>query len=134
VGRKNRAAPVNKLVSLYFEANKGIPKSRASQLFERVATTSPLPLGKLRAELIPDSSWKRAGKTLGPQASQAVARLERVLLFARHIWGNEADAMEWLTHSHMELQGATPFSMLKTEAGGRAVESILAALEYGFPV
>jgi putative toxin-antitoxin system antitoxin component (TIGR02293 family) len=91
-------------------------------------------LGKLRAELIPDSSWKRAGKTLGPQASQTVARLERILLIAERVWGNEKDAIEWLTSPHMELRGATPFSTLRTEAGGRAVEWILAALEYGFPV
>jgi putative toxin-antitoxin system antitoxin component (TIGR02293 family) len=116
------------------EAEKGLSKVRADRLFRRIAATSPLPVGKLRAQLIPDSSWKRAGKTLGPQASQTVARLEHALSFAEQIWGNETDAMEWLTNPHMELQGATPYSKLRTEAGGRAVEWILAALEYGFPV
>jgi len=115
-------------------AEKGISKRRADRLFCRLAAASPLPMGKLRAQLIPDSTWKRAGKTLGPQASQTVARLEHVLSFAEQVWGNEADALEWLTNQHMELHGATPFSKLKTEAGGRAVEWILAALEYGFPV
>jgi putative toxin-antitoxin system antitoxin component (TIGR02293 family) len=125
---------VGNLVSLAFAAEKGVPKARAARLFNLVASTSPLPPGKLRAELIPDSSWKRAGKTLGPQASQTVVRVGHVLSLAEHVWGNETDAMEWLTRPHMELRGATPFSMLKTESGGRAVEAILAALEYGFPV
>jgi putative toxin-antitoxin system antitoxin component (TIGR02293 family) len=133
-GRKKDAAPVSNLVSLSFEAHRGMPKARAEQLFQRVAATSPLPLGRLRAELVPDSSWKRAGKTLGQQASQTVARLHHVLSLAEHVWGNETDAMEWLTNPHPELRGATPFSLLKTEAGGRAVEGILAALEFGFPV
>jgi putative toxin-antitoxin system antitoxin component (TIGR02293 family) len=98
-----------------------------------VATTSTLPAGKLRAELIPDSSWKRAGKTLGPQASQTTARLSHILSIAERIWGTEKDATEWLNGSHPELQGATPISLLRTEAGGRAVEALLGALEFGFP-
>jgi putative toxin-antitoxin system antitoxin component (TIGR02293 family) len=115
-------------------AEKGISKARAARLFERVAAASPLPAGKLRAQLIPDSTWKRADKILGPQASQTVARLEHVLSHAEQVWGNEADALEWIASPHLELRGATPFSKLKTEAGGRAVEWILAALDYGFPV
>jgi putative toxin-antitoxin system antitoxin component (TIGR02293 family) len=126
--------PVRNLVTVAAAAEKGISKLRADRLFRRIAATSPLPMGKLRAQLIPDSTWKRAGKALGPQASQTVARLEHALSFAEKVWGNDTDAMEWLTSPHMELQDATPFSKLKTEAGGRAVEWILAALEYGFPV
>lgn len=115
------------------EAEKGISKANASRLFERVAATSPLPMGKLRAELIPDSSWKRAGKTLGPQASQTAARLDHILAFATQVWGDEKAATSWLNRPHSELEGATPISLLRTEAGGRAVEAILGALEYGFP-
>jgi putative toxin-antitoxin system antitoxin component (TIGR02293 family) len=93
-----------------------------------------MPLGKVRAELIPDSTWKRAGKTLGPQASQTTARLTHAFEFAQRIWGNERDAAKWLAAPHMELDGATPYSLLRTEAGGRVVESLLGAIEYGFPV
>jgi putative toxin-antitoxin system antitoxin component (TIGR02293 family) len=131
---KKHAGAAQHLVDLAWEADKGISKASASQLFQRVAATSSLPLGKLRAELIPDSSWKRAGKTLGPQASQTAARLDHVLSIAARVWGNESNATEWLNHPHPELQGVTPFSLLKTEAGGRAVEALLGALEFGFPV
>src|SRR5215469_14814092 len=110
------------LVAAALEAERGISKSHASRLFQRVAARSAQPLGKVRAELIPDSSWKRAGKTLGPQASQTTARLDHVLELAGRVWGNETDAAEWLNSPHPELDGATPFSLLKTEAGGRAVE------------
>ena len=122
------------MVSAAFDAERGVSKEHASRLFRRVAATSPQPLGKVRAELIPDSSWKRAGKTLGPQASQTAARLDHVLAVAERVWGNDADATEWLNSPHPELQGATPFSLLRTEAGGRAVETLLTALEFGFPV
>lgn len=121
-------------VTLAFDAQQGLAKSDASQLFRRIAATSTLPPGKLRAELIPDSSWKRAGQRLGPQASQTAARLMHVLSVAERVWGNETDATEWLNSPHPELRGASPLSLLKTEAGGRAVEALLGALEFGFPV
>jgi putative toxin-antitoxin system antitoxin component (TIGR02293 family) len=122
------------LVTLAFEARRGLTKSDASQLFRRVAATSTLPAGRVRAELIPDSSWKRSGLRLGPQASQTAARLIHILSLAGRVWGNETDATEWLNSPHPELRGATPLSLLKTEAGGRAVEALLGALEFGFPV
>lgn len=133
-GPPRRGARSANLIRLSFETEKGLSKSRASALFQRIAATSSQPVGKLRAELIPDSSWKRAGATLGPQASQTTARLSHVLSIAERVWGNEPDATQWLNSPHSELNGAVPLSLLRTEAGGRAVEALLAALEFGFPV
>lgn len=125
---------VHELVAQAFQSEKGLPKAQASRLFERVAAASSLPAGKVRSELIPDASWKRARGVLGPQASQTTARLKHVLTVAERVWGNEADATTWLNGAHPELQGATPLSLLRTEAGGRAVEALLGALEFGFPI
>ncbi len=93
---------VGSFVSEALQANKGVSKASAARLFKRVAAASPLPMGRLRAELIPDSTWKRARGTLGPQASQTVARVRHALSLAEHVWGNETDAMEWLTNPHLE--------------------------------
>lgn len=137
LGRGSNVSPsksLQNLVRAAAQTDQGISKTQASRLFERVASGSALPVGRLRAEIIPDSSWKRSGKTLRPSASQTTARLAHILAVAESIWGNEADAAEWLNNPHPELQGATPYSLLKTEAGGRTVEALLAALEYGFPV
>ena len=108
-------------------------KRDALRLFRKFADRSTLPLGKLRAQLIPDSTWKRAQHHLGPAAAQTVARLAHALKFSTRTWQNEDDAIDWLLGPHMELGGATPFAMLRTESGGRAVEYVMAALEYGFP-
>jgi len=129
-----RTDSVQNLVALTRNAHRGIAKSEAAKLIGKIATVTSMPVGRVRAELIPDSTWKRAGKTLGPQASQTTARLSHVFAFARQIWGNERDAAEWLAAPHMELDGATPYSLLRTEAGGRVVEALLGAIEYGFPV
>jgi putative toxin-antitoxin system antitoxin component (TIGR02293 family) len=125
---------VQNLDKFTLNAHQGIAKSEAAKLIGKIAAVSSMPLGKVRAELIPDSTWKRAGKALGPQASQTTARLSHVFEFAQRIWGNERDAAEWLAAPHMELSGATPYSMVRTEAGGRVVEALLGAIEYGFPV
>jgi putative toxin-antitoxin system antitoxin component (TIGR02293 family) len=115
------------------QVENGIPKIEASRLFEKIAAVPSQSAAKLRAQIIPDSSWKRSGDRLRPTASQTTARLERVLGIAENIWQSERDAIAWLTGGHMELGGATPYSLLRTEAGGRAVENILAAIDYGFP-
>jgi putative toxin-antitoxin system antitoxin component (TIGR02293 family) len=129
-----RKGSVQNLVALTRSADGGMAKSEAARLIGKIAAVTSKPLGRVRAELIPDSTWKRAGKTLGPQASQTIARLRHVFEFAQRIWGNGRDAAEWLAAPHMELDGSVPYSMLRTEAGGRVVEALLGAIEYGFPV
>jgi len=129
-----RSDVVESAVTLTREAHCGIAKTEAARLISKIAEASSMPLGRVRATLIPDSTWKRAGKTLGPQASETTARLNHVFAFAQRIWGNEREAAEWLAAPHTELEGATPFSMLRTESGGRVVEALLGAVEYGFPV
>jgi putative toxin-antitoxin system antitoxin component (TIGR02293 family) len=124
-------APAIRRVS---EGESGVSKKKAGQLFEIVARGSSLPTGRLRAEIIPDSSWKRAGATLSPSASQSALRLEHALELAESIWGEKEGAISWLNAPHPELAGATPYSLLRTEAGGRAVEALLIALDHGFPV
>lgn len=122
------------LVELARKADNGFSKAEVAKLVGTIAAVSSVPSGKLRAQIIADSTWKRAGKRLGPQASQTAARLSRVFAFAEKVWGNEKDAADWMNRPHMELGGATPYSMLRTEAGGHAVLNVLVALEYGFPV
>lgn len=132
--RSKQRDSVRSLVTLTRKAQLGAAKLEAAKLIGKIAAAASRPLGKVRAELIPDSTWKRAGKTLGPQASQTTARLNHVFEFAQRIWGNERDAAAWLVSPHLELRGATPYSLLRTEGGGRVVEALLGAIEYGFPV
>jgi putative toxin-antitoxin system antitoxin component (TIGR02293 family) len=109
-------------------------KAAATQVFRNLAREGGIAAGKLRGQLIPDSTWKRAGEVLGPSASQTMARLANALFVAERIWRNEGDAIRFLLRPHVELGKVSPYSLLNTESGGRAVENLLAALEYGFPV
>jgi putative toxin-antitoxin system antitoxin component (TIGR02293 family) len=115
-------------------AEKGITRKEATRLFEVIAHGTQRPLREVRSGIIPDSSWKRSGDRLTPSATQSTLRLERVLQLAQSIWGEKQAAAAWLNAPHPELAGATPYSLLRTEAGGRAVEDLLIALEHGFAV
>jgi putative toxin-antitoxin system antitoxin component (TIGR02293 family) len=68
------------------------------------------------------------------RARKTSERFDHAFSIARRVWDNEADATEWLNRPHSELQGATPLSLLKTEAGSKTVEALLGALEFGFTV
>jgi putative toxin-antitoxin system antitoxin component (TIGR02293 family) len=115
-------------------AASGVRKTVAEKLFRKLASESGFAVGKIRLQLIPDSTWKRAGDVLGPSASQTVSRLANALFVAERIWQNEADAIRFLLRPHVELGQVSPYSLLNTESGGRTVENLLAALEHGFPV
>jgi putative toxin-antitoxin system antitoxin component (TIGR02293 family) len=116
------------------EGSHGVPKAWAEQLFRRLSNVGGEVVGKLRMQLIPDSTWKRAGEVLGPSASETVFRLANALTVAERIWRSEAEAIRFLLRPHVELGQAAPYALLNTESGGRRVENLLAALEYGFPV
>jgi len=136
-GRRGKAwagGPLEALVHAPDAAAEGVAKLAAMQLFRKLANEAGTVAGKLRAQLIPESTWKRAGETLGPSASQTVSRLANALYIAERIWRNETEAIRFLLRPHVELGQASPYSLLGTESGGRRVESLLASLEYGFPV
>ncbi len=67
-------------------------------------------------------------------AESNALQAQRVSEFALRVWGNAEDARRWLNRPHMELGGKTPNSLLNSNEGIEAVEALLAALEFGFPV
>jgi len=115
-------------------AASGVRKTVAERLFRKLASGNGFAVGKIRRQLISDSTWKRASEILGPKPSQTVLRLANALFVAERIWQNEADAIRFLLRPHVELGQESPYSLLNTESGGRTVENLLAALEFGFPV
>lgn len=59
---------------------------------------------------------------------------ESVWRFAERVFGSEDAAQDWLLSPHMLLGGKPPILLASSESGLRKIESMLAALEYGFPV
>jgi putative toxin-antitoxin system antitoxin component (TIGR02293 family) len=60
-----------------------------------------------------------------------LGRIARLFVQARRALGSEAEAREFLTSPHPELDGRSPVDVAKTDLGTRRTEQILTALEYG---
>jgi putative toxin-antitoxin system antitoxin component (TIGR02293 family) len=73
---------------------------------------------------------KRAG-ALTPDESEHVIRLAALLERATRVFGDEADAADWLRTSNVALDGITPLALADTELGAREVDDLLGRLEHG---
>jgi putative toxin-antitoxin system antitoxin component (TIGR02293 family) len=65
------------------------------------------------------------GKALTRQESERAVRMVFIVREAEMAFGTLEGAMRWLRQTDDRLRCRTPLSMLRTEPGGRLVESIL---------
>ena len=67
----------------------------------------------------------------GMSKSDRLYRFANIFPFAVEILGSEYNACKWLLAPHFSFKGKTPMEKLKTDAGAKEVEVILAAIRYG---
>ena len=65
---------------------------------------------------------------------ERVERVARLWAYALRLFGDEAEARQFLTGPHMLLRGRRPIDLARTEAGAHAVEQVLGGLEHGTAV
>lgn len=73
---------------------------------------------------------KRTG-SLTPDEGEHVLRIAALLERAVQVFGEEAEAADWLTSENVALAHGTPLAMADTEFGAREVEDLLGRLEHG---
>lgn len=64
-------------------------------------------------------------------ASDRLYRIMRVVKLASDVFEDEARALHWLRRPQFGLGGEIPLSLLDTEPGFEAVETLLQQIEYG---
>jgi len=74
---------------------------------------------------------KARGETLSPEETDRVVRVARIIALADHVFGNHEKALAWLRLPDERINNRTPLSMLRTESGGRLVESMLWQIDDG---
>lgn len=86
----------------------------------------------IAAEIMPLRSWNHARKAghLSSSGAQRIARYVRVSVLARETFG-PSRAMAWLTRGNAVLKGESPISLLDSEDGARAVETLLGRIAHG---
>ena len=72
---------------------------------------------------------RREGK-LAKYESDRIYRLARLIALAKRHIGDDDKARRWLKRPNRSLGGRTPFDLIDTEPGARAVENILGRIAY----
>jgi putative toxin-antitoxin system antitoxin component (TIGR02293 family) len=123
-----RASPV--LIEKAVEA--GLPRQALRHVAESLAGGDKSKIAFLELGVVPKTTLeRRAGTKLSLEESERTERLARLFVHATRALGSEDEAREFMTAPHAELNGRSPFEAAKTDLGGRRVEDILRALEYG---
>lgn len=138
-----------------------VSETKASYRAKRRAprgVTSPGNLIELRQGTIPFGSIQALAKRLGVEPGEVLAvigmpertaarrkdqgslkpdevdrllRVARVVEEATRVFGSEDKAARWLKTPHPTLNDATPFSLLDSDAGAKAVTDELIRIDYG---
>ena len=67
------------------------------------------------------------------EASDRAARVARTMALARRTFANVDKARRWLHRNLNMLGGRTPMDCIRTDAGARIVENLLARIHWGAP-
>lgn len=113
----------------YSDIERGIPASTVRDLERaKVLTASDI------ASVIPPRTLDRrlsAGGNLKPDEADAIARLVRVVLAARHLFEKDDVADRFLHLPNPALGNRVPMDMARTDIGARAVETIIGRIAHG---
>jgi putative toxin-antitoxin system antitoxin component (TIGR02293 family) len=135
VGR--RSGPTNDLVSspspvlIEKAVERGLPRRALRHVAEWLAGGDKAKISWLEWGVVPKTTLERREKQLSPQESERTERVARLFVHARRALGTEAEAREFMTAPHPQLDGRSPVEAAKTDLGTRRTEQILNALEYG---
>ena len=129
---KSRLAPSVAYIEQAVEV--GFPRVALRRLVELLVGGDKSKISDLEWDVVPKTTLERRTKKLSTEESERTERIARLFVHARRALGTEAEAREFMTAPHPELDGRTPFDAAKTDLGARRVEGILNALEYGLAV
>jgi putative toxin-antitoxin system antitoxin component (TIGR02293 family) len=107
----------------------GLPTRSLDFLKERGLTSA-----EIAATIISPRTLKRREVSTGLLSwleSERAVRMASIVCLAELVFGNLETALRWLRQKDDSLRYRTPLSMLRTEPGGRLIESILSGMAAG---
>jgi putative toxin-antitoxin system antitoxin component (TIGR02293 family) len=110
---------------------KGLPRHALRHVAEWLAGGDKAKASALEWGVVPKTTLDRRQTHLSPQESERTERVARLAMHALRALGSAAEAREFMTTPHPELDGRSPIEAAKTDLGTRHVEQVLHALEYG---
>jgi putative toxin-antitoxin system antitoxin component (TIGR02293 family) len=128
---KKEAVSVFSSVLIEKAVERGLPRNALRHVAECLAGGDKAKVSSLEWGVVPKTTLERREKQLSPQESERTERVARLFVHARRALGTEAEAREFMTAPHPQLDGRSPIDASKTDLGTRRTEQILNALEYG---
>ena len=113
---------------------KGLPRTALRHVAEWLAGDDKTKIAPFEWGVVPKTTLERRNVRLSPQESERTERMARLFVHARRALGTAAEAREFMTTPHPELEGRTPIDAAKTDLGTRRAERLLTALEYGLAI
>jgi len=132
-GAKVLGRTIESLGDMRAAVEAGLPKAALTQVVKSVVS-EPKAQRALMHKLVPEPTLRRLRTRLNLAGSERTERLARITALAQEVWGDEADARDFMTTPHPMLEGKTPAEMTLTDLGAREVEHILRAIAFGLPV
>jgi putative toxin-antitoxin system antitoxin component (TIGR02293 family) len=114
--------------------DSGLPRESLRHVAQAIAGGDQAKASALERGVVPKTTLARRESKLSPHESERTERIARLFVHARRALGTEAEAREFMTAPHPELDRRSPFEAAKTDAGTRRAEQILNALEYGLAI
>jgi putative toxin-antitoxin system antitoxin component (TIGR02293 family) len=128
---KSRQVSLPTPVFIEKAVERGLPRNALRHVAEWLAGGDKAKVSALEWGVVPKTTLERREIQLSPQESERTERVARLFVHARRALGTEAEAREFMTTSHPELDGRSPIDAARTDLGTRRTEQLLNALEYG---
>jgi putative toxin-antitoxin system antitoxin component (TIGR02293 family) len=112
------------------DIERGLPLSA----LEEFSAYSGIAMKELLEVVIPARTLKHRRQRKEPlnlDESDRLARVAKMYELAVKVYRDREDGMEWLTSPMRRFDGKTALSMLRTEAGERAVQDFLIQIDEG---
>lgn len=111
----------------------GLPKQALSTVLAYFSKQEAFTRNELLNKVVSLATFKRR-KRLKPDEGEKVARLARLIAYARFVWdGDDAAVREFFTSPHPLLELRRPLDLAFSELGAMKVERILTNILHGLP-
>jgi putative toxin-antitoxin system antitoxin component (TIGR02293 family) len=108
---------------------RGLPTSRVAFLRQEGLTFTEVSEVVISPRTLKHRNARK--ERLSDEETDRLVRVGRIIALADTVFGNRDKALSWLRAESDSLDGRRPLSLLRTDAGGRLVESRLWQIDEG---
>ncbi len=112
---------------------RGLPKQALSAVLAYFSGQNAFSRNELLGKVVSVATFKRR-KLLKPDEGERVARLARLIAYARFVWDGDDEAVrEFFATPHPLLERRRPLDLAFSELGAIKVERLLTNILHGLP-